>query len=142
VPREDAPQTPRKALRTSTEELAEMLDALKVWMAGIPTGIATWQAADQPRSPEAVDAILDRVRQMSAGLPAPSLDEVGLAVALRADLDTKAAASGVAFDLDVSKLVGRGSLETETACFWIVEEMVGNIMARTDTQSVQIRLES
>ncbi|HVV51830.1 MAG TPA: GAF domain-containing protein, partial [Polyangia bacterium] len=130
------------AMRASTEELVEMLDALKVRMAGIPTGIAGWEAAaDDPRSLEAVDGILARVRQLSSELRAPAVDEVGLVTALRADLDAKAAASGVVFEIDAAKLTGPGSPETETACFWMVEELAANIVARTDTELVQIRLE-
>jgi signal transduction histidine kinase len=78
---------------------------------------------------------------MSSELRPPALDEAGLAAALRANLDAKAAASGVALELDASKLVGSSSPEVETACFWIVEELVANILARTDTELVQIRLE-
>lgn len=129
------------ALWASTKELAEMLDALKVWMAGIPTGTAAWRAAGQPRSLYLVDVIAGRVRNMSSELSAPSLDEVGLVAALRANLDTKAAESGVTFELDASRLTGPGSPETETACFWIIEELVANILTRSDTHSVQIRLE-
>jgi GAF domain-containing protein len=128
------------ATRGSTEELGEMLEALKVKMAGIPTGLTALEPGDQAGALRAVDGILHRVRQMSSELRAPALDQAGLAAALRADLDTKMAASSVALELDASKLIGRGSFETETVCFWIVEELVANILARTDTELVQIRL--
>jgi GAF domain-containing protein len=129
------------AVRTSTEELAEMLEALKVRMAGIPTGLAAFETTEETPALGTVDRILERVRRMSSQLRAPALDEAGLAAALRADLDVKAAASGVTFDLDASKLIGPGSPEVDAACFWIVEELVSNIIARTDTELVQIRLE-
>lgn len=128
------------AMRGSTEELGEMLEALKVRMAGIPTGLTAFETSDKAGVLEAVNGILDRVRHMSSDLRAPALDQAGLAAALRADLEAKTAASGVALDLDASKLIGRGSLETETTCFWIVEELVANILARTDTETVQVRL--
>jgi signal transduction histidine kinase len=129
------------AARTLTEELAEMLEVLKVRMAGIPTGLAAFETTEETYAMGTIDRILERVLRMSSQLRAPALDEAGLAAALRADLDLKAAASGVRFELDASKLIGPGSPEVDTACFWIIEELVSNIIARSDTELVQIRLE-
>lgn len=129
------------ALRASTEELADMVQALKVRMVGIPSGIAEWDNATEPHALGAVDGVLERMRHVSSELRAPSLDEVGLMTALRANLDAKAAASGVSFDLNASKEIGTGSPVTEAACYWIVEALAANIIARTDTELVQIRLE-
>ena len=128
------------AARASTEELGEMLEALKLQVAGIPSGIEGWQTGGQVHSVEAVDMVLERVRQMSSALRAPSLDELGLVAALRTEFESKAAASGVVFELDASRFVGPSSPEMEAACYWVVDELVSNILGRTDTQTVHVRL--
>lgn len=126
------------ALHASTEELAQMLDALKVQLAGIPSGL---DPADDPQTLEVVDGLIDRVRRMSVDQRLPSLDEVGLVPALRAYLDAQSAASGVKMELDASKFDGHAAPETELGCFWIVQEAVANVLGHGDAHVVSVHLE-
>jgi len=122
------------ALHASTEELGQMLDALKVQLAGIPSGL---DPADDPQTLEVVDGLIDRVRRMSVDQPLPSLDEVGLVPALRAYLDAQSAASGVKMELDASKFDGHAAPETELGCFWIVQEAVANVLGHGDAHGFE-----
>jgi hypothetical protein len=87
------------ALQASTEELAEMLAALKVRLARTPPGLGSGQVAHLPPSPDFVDGLIARVRRLSLDLHLPSSDEVGLVPALRAHLDAQ-------FAIDLSEAAG------------------------------------
>jgi two-component sensor histidine kinase len=126
------------ALHSSTEELAERLDALKIRLAGIPSGL---DPADDPQALEVVDGLISRVRRLSIDQRLPSLDEVGLIPALRAYLDAQSASSGVRMELDASTFDGRAAPETEVASFWIVQEAVASVLGHGGVQVVSVHLE-
>ncbi len=129
------------ALRTSTDELAEMLEALKRELATSPPGPDTVGTATEAKALGVVDGLIDRVRRLSLDLHLPSLDEVGLVPALRAYLDAQSAASGVKIALDTSGFVGGAAPAAEIACLWIVQEALANVLGHARAHAVWVRLE-
>lgn len=128
-------------LRTSTDELAQMLDALRRKLAANPPGPDPAGAATDVKPLGVVDGLIDRVRRLSLDLHLPSLDEVGLIPALRAYLDAQSVASGLKIELDTSGFAGSAAPATETACLWIVQEAVANVLGHANAHAVSVRLE-
>ena len=92
-----------------------------------------------------VDELIARVRKMSVDLRPPLLDEVGLVPALRAYLESQAALSGVAMDLEED---GRDSVATssgerlpsdlEIVCFRVAQESVTNVLRHASAQRLRV----
>jgi GAF domain-containing protein len=126
------------ALRTSTDEIAEMLNVLRLQLPAIPPG-CVGAAAVEPLG--VVDGLIDRVHRLSLNLHLPPLDEVGLVAALSAHLAAQSATSGVKIDLDTSRFAGSAAPATEIACLWIVQEAVANVLGHANAHAVSVRLE-
>jgi signal transduction histidine kinase len=70
----------------------------------------------------------------------PTLDEMGLAAALRWYVEQFAESSGIKATLDVPKTVGRFPRNLEIAAFRIVEESLKDVLRHSRSSSVAIRM--
>ena len=94
-----------------------------------------------------VDELIARVRKMSVDLRPPLLDEVGLVPALRAYLESQAALSGVAMDLeDDGRAAGTMSSgerlppDLEIVCFRVAQESVTNVLRHAAAQRLRVSI--
>jgi signal transduction histidine kinase len=84
--------------------------------------------------------VLQEVRKLSHVLHPPTLDEMGLAAALRWYVEQFAESSGIKAALDVPKTVGRLPRNLEIAAFRIVEESLKNVLRHSRSSNVAIRM--
>jgi signal transduction histidine kinase len=94
-----------------------------------------------------VDELIARVRKMSVDLRPPLLDEVGLVPALRAYLESQAALSGVAMDLEeggrdagATSSSERLPSDLEIICFRVAQESVTNVLRHASAQRLRVSI--
>jgi signal transduction histidine kinase len=92
------------------------------------------------RSTSLTQNVLQEVRKLSHVLHPPTLDEMGLAAALRWYVEQFAESSGIEAALDVPKTVGRLPRNLEIAAFRIVEESLKNVLRHSRSSSVAVRM--
>jgi signal transduction histidine kinase len=83
---------------------------------------------------------LEQVRTMSLNLRPPALDDLGLAAALQWALDRQRGASGWEIEFAVDPFPGRLAMETETACFRIVQEALTNAARHARAKNIAVHL--
>jgi signal transduction histidine kinase len=88
-----------------------------------------------------VDGLIGRVRKISLDLRPPLLDEVGLASALRAYVDSQASHAGIPMTLAVTGLDRRLAPEIEMACYRVVQEAITNVLRHAGASAVEVRVE-
>ena len=86
------------------------------------------------------EAVLQQIRTLSYLLHPPLLDQVGLASALRWYVEGFTKRSGIHVDIEISRDIGRPSLDIETALFRIVQESLTNVHRHSGSGSATIRL--
>ena len=86
------------------------------------------------------ETVLQQIRTLSYLLHPPLLDQVGLASALRWYVEGFAKRSGIHVDIEISRDIGRPSLDIETALFRIVQESLTNVHRHSGSGSATIRL--
>jgi signal transduction histidine kinase len=115
------------------DELGQMLTVIKL-------RLAAGQAASSTDTIALVDGMIARVRNVSADLRPPLLDEIGLFPALRAYVDAQAALSGVDIDLEVEENEGeRLDGAREIACFRVVQESLTNALRHAQPTRIRVR---
>jgi signal transduction histidine kinase len=124
------------------DELGQTLTALKLRLqVAARTGGGSGALA-QPL--EIIDDLIARVRRISLHLRPPLLDEIGLVPALRAYLQSQAAVSGVAIDLDAEEAPegtsSRLPPEQEIACFRVVQEAITNVLRHARATRIDVRI--
>jgi signal transduction histidine kinase len=133
---ENAKEEERRQLaRDLHDELGQTLTALKLrlQMAGrTPAG------GVPPEAIATVDRLIGHTRQLSINLSPPLLDEVGLAPALRAHLESAAAPSDLRIALYTAGLDERLPTEVETAAFRVVQESLTNAVRHAQARRVEI----
>jgi signal transduction histidine kinase len=93
-----------------------------------------------------IDDLIARVRRMSGDLRPPLLDEVGLVSAVRAQLDSQSALSGVAMTLECDEATTGAAAprldpELEITCFRIVQEAITNAIRHAAARDLRVRIE-
>jgi len=86
------------------------------------------------------EAVLQQIRTLSYLLHPPLLDQVGLASALHWYVAGFTKRSGIHVDTEISRDIGRPSLDIETALFRIVQESLTNVHRHSGSGSATIRL--
>ena len=86
------------------------------------------------------ETVLQQIRTLSYLLHPPLLDQVGLASALRWYVEGFTKRSGIHVDIEISRDIGRPSLDIETALFRIVQESLTNVHRHSGSGSATIRL--
>jgi signal transduction histidine kinase len=89
---------------------------------------------------ELTSQTLEQVRTMSLNLRPPALADLGLAAALQWTLDRQRGASGWDVEFDVDPFPGRLAMETETACFRIVQEALTNAARQAAAKNIAVTL--
>jgi two-component system sensor histidine kinase UhpB len=89
---------------------------------------------------EITSQTLEQVRTMSLNLRPPALDDLGLAAALQWALDRQRGASGWEIEFAVDPFPGRLAMETETACFRIVQEALTNAARHAKAKNIAVHL--
>ncbi|MBI2294340.1 MAG: PAS domain S-box protein [Betaproteobacteria bacterium] len=85
---------------------------------------------------------LEQVRTLVLDLRPPQLDELGLAVALRAHAERQLTSAGVVLDFSAPDALAWMSREIEIACFRIAQEALTNIVRHAGARNVRIKLAS
>ncbi len=84
------------------------------------------------------------MRKISVDLRPPLLDEVGLVSALRVYLESQAAVSGLAIELQAdgpgAEAEGRLPAEFEIACFRVVQESITNALRHAGARRLEVRI--
>jgi signal transduction histidine kinase len=86
------------------------------------------------------DNLLSEIRKLSHWLHPPTLDEMGVATALKEHIDEFVKASGARVDLRVADNIGRFDRNLEITVFRIVEEGLANVHSWSRDVSTVVRL--
>jgi signal transduction histidine kinase len=92
---------------------------------------------------EALDVVkraLNQVRDLSLDLHPSILDDLGLAAALRWYLGRQAERSGIATNVDASRIDRRLPKPLETACFRICQEAVTNVLKHAHASRIDVAI--
>lgn len=84
---------------------------------------------------------LEQVRAMSLNLRPPALDDLGLAAALRWTLSRQQGATGWQIEFTPDPIPARLALQTETACYRVVQEALTNAARHADASKVAVQLQ-
>jgi signal transduction histidine kinase len=126
------------------DELGQLLTALKLRVQLAARGGSGGAAPAEAETLALIDDLIGRVRRMSVNLRPPLLDEVGLVPAVRAYLETQAAISGVAMDLEAGEPPpGAAPLDgdVEITCFRVVQEAVTNALRHAAPRALRVRID-
>lgn len=93
---------------------------------------------DQTR--ELITETTDQMYNLILDLRPSSLDDLGLAAALRACADRNLTGTGITLEMDSEKLTGRLPAETETALFRVFQEALSNVVRHAGAGRVRITL--
>jgi two-component system, NarL family, sensor kinase len=86
------------------------------------------------------DSLLSEIQKLSHLLHPPTLDDMGLCIALRDYVDGFIQSHGARVELEISEDLGRFDRHLEITVFRIVEEVVGNASPRSGTVFTAVRL--
>jgi signal transduction histidine kinase len=89
---------------------------------------------------QAVERVLEQVRDLSLNLRPSMLDDLGLESALRWYTSRQAALSGLRVDFQADVLEDRLDSVIETACFRVAQEALTNIVRHAHARSVSVAL--
>jgi len=125
------------------ENTAQLLAALSVYFGVLHQEKATLN----PRLAKAVagsrsvsDNLLSEIRKLSHLLHPPTLDDMGLSIALRDYIDGFIKSHGARVELEISESLGRFDRNLEITVFRIVEEALVNASPRSGTVFTAVRL--
>ena len=126
------------------DELGQTLTALKL---RLQLGARAGNGGGAGEAIALVDELIARVRRMSVDLRPPLLDEVGLVPALRAYLESQAALSGVAMELedgrrgaDSAAADERLPADLEIVCFRVAQESVTNVLRHAAAKRLRVSI--
>jgi signal transduction histidine kinase len=131
----------RRVARELHENAAQLLAALAMSLSVLheeKDALSPRGADAVLRSTSLTQNVLQEVRKLSHVLHPPTLDEMGLAAALRWYVEQFAESSGIKAALDVPKTVGRLPRNLEIAAFRIVEESLKNVLRHSRSSSVAV----
>ena len=125
------------------ENTAQLLAALSVYF-----GVLHQEKASlNPRLAKAVassrsvsDSLLSEIRKLSHLLHPPTLDDMGLSMALKDYIDGFIKSHGARVELEISGGLGRFDRNLEITVFRIVEEALANASPRSGTVFTAVRL--
>jgi len=125
------------------ENTAQLLAALSVYFAVLHQE----KASLNPRLAKAVassrsvsDSLLSEIRRLSHLLHPPTLDDMGLSIALKDYIDDFIKSHGARVELEISENLGRFDHNLEITVFRIVEEALANASPRSGTVFTAVRL--
>lgn len=124
------------------ENMAQLVAALSVYF-----GVLHQEKASlNPRLARAVassrsvsDSLLSEIRKLSRLLHPPTLDDMGIATALKEYVDN-INRQGIRVQLEVSPHLGRFNRELEITVYRIVEETLDNVSSRSADNATTVRL--
>jgi signal transduction histidine kinase len=133
----------RRVARELHENAAQLLAALAMSLSVLheeKDALSPRGADAVLRSTSLTQNVLQEVRKLSHVLHPPTLDEMGLAAALRWYVEQFEESSGIKAALDLPKTVGRLPKNLEIAAFRIVEEALKNVLRHSRSSSVAVRM--
>lgn len=125
----------RRIARELHDEVGQSLTALKLALASYRERLATPMLDE---SIEAVDGVLQRVREMALELRPALLDDLGLAAALRWLVDRHARRAGWKATVDFEGGEGRLPADVEICCFRVAQEALTNVMRHAEATHVAL----
>lgn len=135
----DVQETERASLaRELHDEVGQLLTAMKIHTQSLKNriGMTAQQSLDGLLG--LVDRTLKEVRDLSAMLRPPQLDQLGLVAAVRWQLDTVFCGQGPQVVLCADALPVRPAPAVELAAFRIVQESITNIIRHADATAVRV----
>ncbi len=88
-----------------------------------------------------LDRVLNQVRNMSLNLRPSLIDDLGLAPTVRWYVDRISATTGINIELSMADMDSRFELETEIACFRVIQEAINNAIRHAKADKIEIKLE-
>lgn len=143
-----------RLLETQEEErrrlARELHDSAGQWVAALKWKVAILREDIAAKNPDLVrpvseilhmvDELSKELRTLSQLLHPPSLDEAGLAPALRAYVEGIAERSNLTIDLQMDPNLARLPREIENAVFRIVQESLTNVHRHAHTKAARVRV--
>ena len=133
----------RRIAQELHDSTAQNLAALAMNLAGIKLEAHSLNRMSRDILAESVqlaDRCMQEIRDFSYLLHPPTLDEYGLASALRWYVDGYARRSGIQVDLDLPEGLRRLPRDAETALFRVVQECLTNVQRHSGSPTVKIRI--
>jgi PAS domain S-box-containing protein len=131
----------RRISRDLHDDLAQVLTAVKMSLAGLAPGVATPAFdASVRHAIEIVDRSIRQARDLSLQLHPPMLDVLGLVPTLRWHLSERLPGPVPAATLAVLVDRERFAPEIENACFRVVQEAVTNVLRHSRARRVRVEL--
>lgn len=88
-----------------------------------------------------LDRTINQVRNMSLNLRPSLIDDLGLVPTLRWYIDRLSLATEIDISLVVEGIDSRLELETEIACFRVIQEALNNVVRHAKADRIEVRLE-
>jgi signal transduction histidine kinase len=121
------------------DQVGQELTAIKLLINAARTD-APAAARELGFAAQLLDGILENVRTLSFELRPSTLDELGLAAALRGYVTRHAGPSGLHLRLSLGDLPDGVPPDVETACFRIAQEAVTNVLRHAHAKRLGVRL--
>lgn len=88
-----------------------------------------------------LDRVLNQVRNMSLNLRPSLIDDLGLAPTVRWYLDRVSAVTGLNIEFSAKDMDSRLEIETEIACFRVIQEAVNNVIRHAKADKIEVCVE-
>ena len=129
----------RRISRELHDEIGQALTASKISLQSLDRSAEDFVVANR-RTMKTIEDVLQQVRNLSLDLRPPMLDDLGLAAALRSYLDRQVQSDAFSVSCELDPIADGLSLEIETACFRVLQEVITNIVRHAQASHVQVEL--
>ncbi len=137
----EAQETERRRLAREMHD--EIGQALTVAQLNLQTTLVDLREPSKARLKESLDAVervLEQVRNIALNLRPSMLDDLGLEAALRWYVKRQAGCTGLKYELHVETLERRLDPVLETECFRVAQEALTNVARHAKAHVVQVEL--
>jgi len=132
----------RYIARELHDEIGQALTALKISLQSLQRINDPEQLSKRLNDLIAMlDRVLNQVRNMSLNLRPSLIDDLGLTPTIRWYVDMISATTGIDIELSMVGMDSRFELETEIACFRVIQEAVNNAIRHAKADKIEIKLE-
>lgn len=133
----------RRIARALHDDVGQALVAVKMnlqAMEELPEAAAIPMVQPLSESAEIVEKIINQIRDLSRDLHPTMLDDLGLAAALRWQVDRHAQRAGIASNFIADPSLARNEPAVEISCFRVAQEALTNIVKHAKARRVSVEL--